>query len=179
VFVPSVDLKTIPVAHNIDAGKITEIVAIGKPKGVNYNEFMIIGDETLMGITDIGNPQQNLDQFQAQLDPIIQRFASAFPNLQGRRNSCQNQDPVSCVVSNNTGIVFISTGSAFLQGQISIEDYRTVLTNTVTGLAQNGIIPVLVTVPGPIDDENVLRVNDVIYQVSQEQRIPLMNLYTI
>jgi hypothetical protein len=49
----------------------------------------------------------------------------------------------------------------------------------LTELENRGIIPVLVTLPGPVGDPTVIAYNNAIYQLAVERDLPLFNLYAI
>src|SRR5262249_45762865 len=66
-----VDLLTVPVVPALDPQKIQQIRAAGQS---NPAIFAIVGDELLGGIVDVGGPNLALDQFQAELAPIVQFY---------------------------------------------------------------------------------------------------------
>jgi hypothetical protein len=181
-------MKTVPVKPNLTdpqlLNKVKQIHARSKAPGrqIVQNEFSIVGDPTLLGISDVNQPGMNLDQFAPVLQPIVTYFAPAFPKVGPTFAACQNPPPKSalqCALDAKATIAFVSMGGPALAANTPLPQFVTDLTNAVKGLDNDGIIPILVTVPGPVGDPRVNQYNNAILQVSEAENVPLFNVYAI
>ncbi|MCE7947050.1 MAG: hypothetical protein DYG88_06445 [Chloroflexi bacterium CFX4] len=185
--VPVIDLAGVPLLPNFNdralLGNIMQIAQTGKTLNPNVprnaNDFAIYGDNSLLGAGALGSPTLNLADFAAELQPAVDRFAEAFPNISPRFGACQGRPSWDCAAEQNVSIVFYGAGQQALNFGVPLEQFTAELNNAVDQFAARGIVPVLLTLPGPIGDLNVAQYNTAIYSVAQTRNVPLLNLYQL
>jgi hypothetical protein len=178
---------------------IRQIHAAGQQQGVLANEFRIVGDPTLSGISGADDPNANLDQYKAEYDPIIQFFKPSFRAATGPTVSagfssadilnpargggpCQGKSPLDCALDAKPATLFIAVGRFDIKGKIPLDQFRNNLTTAVNAAAGRGVIPILVTITGaqnPADEPLVNQYNNVIYEVAKAANVALYNVYAV
>jgi len=187
--------------------RIKQINDAGKKSGANPSEFKLVGDQSLVTMTNVEDPNSNLDkipQFSA-LVPIAKTYACSFSGAPGPTNgpnftsadilkpsgACQNKTPLDCALTANPkpAVVFIDVGRNDLatnpqtkQANVPLDQFQANLTNAVNAAAGQGVIPVLVTITGaanPADEPRVAQYNTVIFQVADGAKVPLFNVYAV
>src|SRR5262249_32844709 len=176
-----------------DPQKIQQIHAAGQS---NPAIFAIVGDELLGGIVDVGGPNLALDQFQAELAPIVQFYDAAIKGAAQPWNNgnfgvadilnqakgtaiCQGKAPLTCALDANPAIVFISVGRHDLAANVPLPQFKANLEAAVNAVLARGAIPILVTMTGPGPDPKVSQYNNEIYDVAAAAQIPLFNVFGI
>ncbi len=185
--VPVIDLAGVPLLPNLNDralfGNVAQIAQTGKTLNPslprNANDFAIYGDNSLLGAGALSSPTLNLADFGAELQPVVDRFAEAFPNISPRFGACQGRPAWDCASEQNVSIVFYGAGQQALNFGVPLEQFTAELNNAVDQFAARGIVPVLLTLPGSIGDLTVAQYNTVIYNVAQVKNVPLLNLYQL
>ncbi|MBX3085892.1 MAG: hypothetical protein KF716_29925, partial [Anaerolineae bacterium] len=180
----TIDLAGVPLFTNLDnqgvRAKVTDIFNRGKQNGLVKEDFSVIGEKTLTFAQVLGGQAVNFETV-PDLQPIAQYFAAGFPIIGQRIDKCNNDSLqlYDCAAGLNAAVTFIDLGNAYrLTGQPP-EQMRADLDNLLNQLEQRGIIPVLVTIPGPFNDPGVAQFNTVIARLAQDHQLPLLNLYKI
>ncbi|MBX3063286.1 MAG: SH3 domain-containing protein [Anaerolineae bacterium] len=176
----NVDLITDLNNPNVQA-RVTDIFNRGKQNGIVAADFSLIGDGTLNFAGDLNQPGTDLADYTNELTPALQYFANGFFNVGTRVQTCVNNNlqPFDCANSANAAVAFVDVGRRYLNGGAPLDQFQNELTSLVNQLADRGIIPVLVTIAGPINDPTVAQYNTVIYNVANDQDLPLFNIYRI
>jgi hypothetical protein len=179
-----IDLSTVPLVSNIDNGgirnHINDIFNRGKQSGRVKEDFSVIGEDTLQFAEAIAGPAVNFESA-PDLQAIAQYFAAGFPSIEQRLDQCNTNSLqlFDCASTINAAVTFIDIGNAYrLTGQPP-EQLRADLDALVTQLDQQGIIPVLVTIPGPTNDNAVIQYNSVIAAIARDRQLPMLNLYRL
>jgi hypothetical protein len=178
----NVNLADVPVVPDLKSQKsragLLKIASLWRAPGRPENEFTLVGDPTLLAILSVIEPGVNLDKYQAEMQPTIDFFKSGLDSLQARYDACQGKSALECPQA-AAPFTFVSLGEQYLAGNRQPEELHNDLTNLVNGLTAQGIIPILVTIPGPIGDQRVDALNQAIYQVADTLQVPLFNLYAL
>ena len=185
--VPVIDLAGVPLLPNFNDralfGNLMQIAQTGKTLDPNLprnaNDFAIYGDNSLLGAGALSSPTLNLADFAPELQPAVDRFVAAFPNISPRFGACQGRPAWDCAAEQNVSIVFYGAGQQALNFGVPLEQFTAELNNAVDQFAARGIVPVLLTLPGPIGDLTVAQYNTAIYSVAQAKNVPLLNLYQL
>jgi hypothetical protein len=178
---PSVDLARVPVTPDLDADRdvrdqVRGIAAVWNGSGRPFDSFTLFGDDALLGVADVLLSTGNLDRYAGELLPIIQQFGTGLNNLPASYEACMTQPTLACF---DAPIIFLAQGALYAERGDSPGQLRSELLGLVGELTRRGVIPVLVTIPGPVGDPTVAAYNTAIYEFAEEQRLPLFNLYAI
>lgn len=165
---------------NVQAA-LAAIYQIGQQNGLNANDFVVLGGQTLLPLTGVVLPDANLANFAGSLSETQTAYQDAFTQLQTRFTTCQQNSLtfLECTISNQVGLAFVDLAPTAIATGASGETFRAQLETLVDGLSANGIIPVLVLASGPINDPNVIAYNTIIEEVARTRNLPLLNLYRI
>jgi hypothetical protein len=183
--VPIVDLAAVPLLPNFNDRALFATLAQIAQTGKNLvpsrdpNGFAIYGDNSLLAVGALSSPTLNLADFAAELQPAVDRFGAAFPEITPRFGACGSRPVWECADEANVSIVFYGAGQQALAFGVPLDQFALQLNEAIDQLAVRGIVPVLVTIPAPIGDLAVMQYNTVIYTVAQTRNVPLLNLYQL
>jgi hypothetical protein len=142
------------------------------------NDLTVAGGDLLLALTDVFSPNANLDQFAPVLQPSLDFMGTAIQNVAQRYAQCQGAAPNDCPAG-AAPVVFLDYVGVVINGGASPDAFRSGLNQAVAILTQQGMIPVLVTLPGRPDDQNLAVYNTIVFRVAEENNLPLLNLYAI
>lgn len=180
---------------------VREIYAIGQSRGTRPHSFIRIGDSNIAddsALCNFGWGNYDLDEY-GYLQPIIDRFedsfcatsaaagrsfssASVLDPMWATDESCYpNETPLDCAIrQQRPTYALLYFGVQDLERPtFSTDFYEENLTQILTTLTENGVIPILSTFPTGYtfhNDGSADALNAVIVQVSAEQRLPLIDL---
>jgi len=181
---PSVDIVDLgavavqPSLNNQTQQIMRGIHALWLQSGGTGNDFSLTGNGLLLGISDLYSQSANFDQYAGLAQSILDNYGAAVQALQGRYGQCNAGTPIQCP-QGRSPLVFIDTVSVAMQTGTPVDTYRNDLTALVGQLAQQGMIPVLVTTPGRADDQALATYNTAVFRVAEANQLPLFNLYGI
>lgn len=182
-----VDLAGVPLLPNFNDpalfGTVSQIYQVGRTLDPNLprnaSDFVILGANTLYGTGALGGPNVVTDALAPELDPAIARYLTAFQNYDARLAACANQPPAACAVANNVAVAFLNVGPQALAANQPTDQLKAGLDATINELAAAGIVPVLMSIPGPANDPAVMLYNTALYEVATARNVPLFNLYAL
>ncbi len=184
-----IDLAGVPLLPNFNNpalfGTVSQIYQTGRTLNPtlprNANDFVILGPNVLYGTGALGGPNVVTDALAPELDPVIARYLTAFQNHDARVAACVAQPPAACAAANNVAVAFLNLGMQALTANqpISFDQLKAELNNVINELAAAGIVPVVVSIPGPLNDPAVMLYNTALYEVATARNVPLFNLYAL
>lgn len=195
------DLNLLPILPDLRPEILQNLENIHAASTGSPDSFIVIGDVTPYdllgdagdGVYDLSGAPEMQTTFDAYLNHAIEdgnslnrsgRFSSnanwfAADVLNAANNSAEcaaAPNPLVCAAQlDQPSVAFVMTGRNDALSGTPISDFETALTEIVSELTAQGVIPVLVTLPG--DPALVDAYNQVIVGVAESNLLPLWNLY--
>jgi hypothetical protein len=194
----------IPLSEDV-VNQLREIFARGQLLGNQPNVFAKVGDSITVSthfLYGFGQGNYNLGEY-GYLQPVIDFYGQAIArdnnsfantslaavegwgawavldNTMADASACTGISPLDCEYSYlrpSVAIIMYGTNDV---GYRTEEAYYNDLSTIVRISIERGIIPILSTIPNRPDQANrVIRFNEIVHQVAQENAIPVMEYYS-
>ncbi len=204
--VPAAIFADYPVLPAYDAatlGNVRQIAYRGQLNGLRQDAFLAVGDsntDTDIFLRPLGSPTYNptaagltafgsdlVDTWATFRSPIDASGNNSFSrhgdaNHRGWTTNQMLSKLPQEIAETHAGVALILAGTNDIHVYNNLDYYRSNLRAMIDTLSDAGIVPILSTIPrnrffGEISNQRALATDQVIAEVADEKRVPLLNLW--